>query len=731
MRRKGESIDDVNRYRLPLFSLGIAILISFLTVPVAAQPEARSGDLRKVLADDDDNYTSVGNIGLTVTNFGLFGDGFVEQAPEDQPSAEYPRGSGIEHIFDGGLWVGAITPGGPRVTTGAFNSARIGSAGSANFEFTNTADPTDLILERSSFPDNRFYSPDAISHQDFVLSFSDTNRFVPGTPIPIPNHTPLGIAVDLQTYAWNFPFADAFVIFNYTITNVGYGGRRDTLNDMYVGLWADMVVRNTNILPPRVGAPFYQDVGVGFVNDPDTAKMIYAYEVEGSGNYTSANSYVAMTFLGAEPQRDDPLYQNEITYNWWFFSGGNEDWQMAPTTESARYERMRSPIAEADYNSGVRRQRGNFMSLISTGPFATLLPDSSINVVFAIVCGKKGGTAPPSTDDEITRRNLVENVSWALRAYHGEDSNRNGRLDFLGTDSSEDVLVNGQLDRYILPTPPAAPRIKAIPGSKRVTLLWDDAAEQSIDLISKQRDFEGYRIYRSFLGGDRTETGIFDNLQLVNEFDRRDGLFYDTGLEPVQLAEPIVEVGVDPVTGLEDTITYRYRLEIDNLHNGWQYAIAVTAFDSGDVNLNLQSLESSRLQNVVVVSPGTPARDPDDTELEVGVYPNPYRVDALWDGGFERQRKLHFYNLPARCEVRIYTLAGDLIDSFEHSGNYTGMDIEWYQQFSDGNTVFPGGEHAWDLVTDDDQAIATGLYLFTVKDHDTGRIHRGRFVVIK
>jgi len=35
------------------------------------------------------------------------------------------------------------------------------------------------------------------------------------------------------------------------------------------------------------------------------------------------------------------------------------------------------------------------------------------------------------------------------------------------------------------------------------------------------------------------------------------------------------------------------------------------------------------------------------------------------------------------------------------------------------------------LVTASDQAIATGLYLFTVKDLDSGEISRGKFVVIK
>jgi len=93
---------------------------------------------------------------------------------------------------------------------------------------------------------------------------------------------------------------------------------------------------------------------------------------------------------------------------------------------------------------------------------------------------------------------------------------------------------------------------------------------------------------------------------------------------------------------------------------------------------------------------------------------------------------LYFYNLPARCEVRIYTLAGDLVDRFTHnSESYNGADIKWFEHFSLRNTVFPGGEHAWDLVSEYDQAIATGLYVYTVKDHESGKIYNGKFLVIK
>lgn len=703
----------------------IALLLFILPIVLFSQgnsDRSENPSLGKILIDDDTKYTTTGNIGMTITNFGTFGDGFQEQEPINQPSCIFPIGSGIEHLFLGGLWVGANTTSGIHVTTGAFNVSRFSGGGSTNFEFTTTASENDRLRERSSLTDNKYYSASAVSHQDFVADFTDTNKTVPSTSVTIPYHIPLGLGVHLETYAWNYPFTDAFVLFNYTIKNV----KKDTLRDVYVGLWADLVVRNTNVTPPRVGSPFYLHAGSGYI-DNDDMQLVYCYDYNGDPGYT--DSYVAMAFLGADPLKSDEQYSGETFHNWWLFSGATSEEDQAPSDEASRYERMRSSIKDNYYEASIFQKPGNRMSLITTGPFAEILPDSSINVVFAIVCAKKAGSNPSTIDNDLAKKNLVENTSWAYKAYYGEDSNRNGNLDYVGTDSTEDINGNGTLDRYVLPTPPSAPNLKVVPGNSQVTLLWDDRSEQSIDLISKTHDFEGYRIYRSFIGDDISESGITANMGLVAEFDNIDHLFYDTGLDSIIDTDPDTDF-VDQSDGTVDTIVYKYRYVVNNLHNGWQYAFAVTAFDSGDVDLNLESLESTKLQNLSVVSPGTPARQKGQ-KVEIGVYPNPYRGNALWDGGYERERKLYFYNLPVDCEVRIYTLAGDLVDKFTHNSGYSGNDIQWFENYSLQNTIFAGGEHAWDLVSRNDQAIATGLYIFTVKDNKTDKVYHGKFLVIK
>lgn len=118
------------------------------TLLLGQQVERPTKPMFKASIDDNTKYTTIGNIGLTITNFGTFGDGFVIQTPIDQPSCEYPRGSGIEHLFDGGLWIGGIRDDGKTlVSTAAVDIASLVDV-AAGFEFTNSADPNDVVKER-------------------------------------------------------------------------------------------------------------------------------------------------------------------------------------------------------------------------------------------------------------------------------------------------------------------------------------------------------------------------------------------------------------------------------------------------------------------------------------------------------------------------------------------------------------------------------------------------------
>jgi hypothetical protein len=159
----------------------------------------------------------------------------------------------------------------------------------------------------------------------------------------------------------------------------------------------------------------------------------------------------------------------------------------------------------------------------------------------------------------------------------------------------------------------------------------------------------------------------------------------------------------------------------------------VTAFDEGDKALGIESQESSFTESEYRAFAGKQVNDFNGNENKVGVYPNPYNTKAAWDGENTRLRKLVFYNLPAAAEIVIYSASGDVINTIQHqSATYNGDDIRWFNNFGDSKkTVTSGGEHAWDLLNDSKTQIATGVYLFTVKDLNSGNIQSGSFAIIK
>jgi hypothetical protein len=95
------------------------------------------------------------------------------------------------------------------------------------------------------------------------------------------------------------------------------------------------------------------------------------------------------------------------------------------------------------------------------------------------------------------------------------------------------------------------------------------------------------------------------------------------------------------------------------------------------------------------------------------------------DGSYtyaEEYRKIVFLNIPERCVIRVYTLAGDLCKVITHNGNSDPDVPYWYGR----NGAY------WNLINDNRQACLSGLYLFSVQDADKKKDDFvGKFVVIK
>jgi hypothetical protein len=691
---------------------------------------ASAQSLKKNAENVTTYYTTAGQIALTITNFGAIGT--RNQSWPNQPSCEYPVGSRIEHIVQGGLWIGAVSSkyNYPVVSTGFYR----GSSDDIS-EFTTELGAS--ITERSTFSTSKFFSEDAISHQDFVCDYTDRYTRVPLTNDSLINHYPLGVDVHQESYAWNFPFAQSYVILNYTIRN----SSTDTLRDVYVGLCCENTVRNTNYVRPGATGYFYSS-GDGY---DSLARMMYGFEFSPSPGNVPANSYVGEALLGTTPFPDgvatlSALY-TQTFMNVWRYSSGAQD-LFYPSADydagnpyNSRYSRLARSNPQSTLNT-IRTSPNNYITMISVGPWSNFAPGDSIQVVFAIVCAKKAGSQNESNDSKEARANLYSALSWAQRAYEGEDVNGNNILD-----GGEDIVTrvpggllsapDGRLTRFVLPTPPSQPKVRAEVSNQSVVLYWDKSAEATRDPLSGKFDFEGYRIYRTKPGSDFLSNATWmTDISLIGDFDRADDtLGYNTGFKKI-----LIDTSAS-FTGFlfpDDTTKYFYRFppadEPVTQLNGWQYVYGISAYDQGDEANNLSELESAA--SMVNTITGTKATS--DPSEEVGVYPNPYYVRAYWDGNGERYRKIYFYNLPARATITIYTIAGDIVDRIEHSESDIGANIGWFEQF--GGSLphkVSGGEHAWDLISNHDQAIATGLYLFTVKDLDTGTIKRGKFVIIK
>lgn len=172
---------------------------------------------------------------------------------------------------------------------------------------------------------------------------------------------------------------------------------------------------------------------------------------------------------------------------------------------------------------------------------------------------------------------------------------------------------------------------------------------------------------------------------------------------------------------------WEYECEIDGLLPTVPYFVNVTAFDFGSPQSGLGSLETSVTVNYEVAYPQPNAETAEAEDLPVYIYPNPYRVDGAYQAnGFEgrdketrgkspdRQRAIHFANLPAKCIIRIYTLDGDLVRELSH--NVDAADPT-------------SGHQSWDLITRNTQLVVSGIYYWTVEEPD-GKIQMGKLVVI-
>jgi len=441
-------------------ALRIALLVGFVlfaAIPAAAVSDSltptRDVEYYGWWHDTGELLLHVSNLGFT-GNFG-FGSG--------EPSAEWPPGSGYEHVYVAGLWFGAQVDGIPHVSTSAWA-----------LEFAPPGDDPVYTIHTGAFDmagGLRFIDDDGdglkdedrldgfdndldgaidedyggISEQMFVRTYFDTAA----TMSPPPHeHIPLGIRVTEESYAWSADDRDDFVGVHYEFTNVS----TDTWEDVFIGV----------IVDPDVGyedSDAHWEDDVSFVADevvmpgldglfpPVRVMAAYAYDEAGGADGDWNGHFGAVLLNHSTPQTgsEEPRSVEPLGYGIWSPSG-------VPAIDSERYAAMQgASIPDTPLPPGDTR------FLLVTGPYGTLAPGETVELDIAFVCGEgldgflENAATAVTVYNGYYSKGLGQQVRWRVRdeitplwqnAYPGPWRSGRGKAD---TPVFEPALTVGQM----------------------------------------------------------------------------------------------------------------------------------------------------------------------------------------------------------------------------------------------------------------------------------------------
>lgn len=96
----------------------------------------------------------------------------------------------------------------------------------------------------------------------------------------------------------------------------------------------------------------------------------------------------------------------------------------------------------------------------------------------------------------------------------------------------------------------------------------------------------------------------------------------------------------------------------------------------------------------------------------IRVVPNPFIVTSAFDVSRDRH-EIHFTRVPAKCKIKIFTLAGDLVKTIDYDRATAGQDFA-----------------KWDLKTEFGSEVAYGVYLYHLDATGVGT-HMGKIAILR
>ena len=432
---------------------------------------------------------NVGRLQLQITNFGETGN---QNNPSRTtvPSAEWPPGSGNDYLYAAGLWIGALDATGiPHVTTATyereFSPDIVPQNVCVNLPIDQVADVRESyegipngnrVISASVNPDD---DGDGRIDEDFLNGLDDDgdglcdedysaigqqmfaseyNDYQPTTRQIYPEHVPLGVKVQQTSYAWATPGQNDFVGMDYKIINKS--GR--ALRNVFVAIFADMDIGN------RAIRGYFSDDEAGLVDTTVSyvgptgdfvnrrIQMGYMWDNQDDpariqdAKGGDVPGYFGCMFLNHTTDPSGATAPRHVGITAFKFFSGSASFAAGgdPENDAQRYLLLSDPQLNPDNTGQIVSQRPlDYRFIMSTGPFRSILPDSSLIVSVAWVMGLgRGGK------DHNTGGTLIENAIGAQQVFDGLYTDLDGNA-LTGTCGKETCLRGDPNARFTYTIP--------------------------------------------------------------------------------------------------------------------------------------------------------------------------------------------------------------------------------------------------------------------------------------